>query len=173
VNISIRRTSKADKDRLGALWLALLEEQAALDDRFGIADDALERWTNDFPHWLHDEGRRFLVAEHDGKIIGFLTAQRWSPSPIYKETLEVYISELYVVPEARQQHAGARLVAAVQTWAKSLGASRLRIGILAANKPGQTFWKQQQAMPFSVTYTLPLDPSKDVATTRPRHRLGF
>lgn len=173
VNLTIRQASKEDQKRLGALWLALLQEQAALDERFGVATDALERWTNDFPFWLHDEGRRFLVAEDDEKIIGFLTAQRWSPSPIYAEALEVFISELYVVPEARQQHAGAELVAAVRTWAETLGARRLRIGVLAANEQGQAFWQQQEAVPFSVTYTLPLKASKEDAARKPRHHLGF
>lgn len=173
MDLSIRRASKADQARLGALWLALLQEQATLDDRFGVAEDALERWNNDFAHWLHDEGRRFFVAEEAEEIVGFLTAHRWAPSPIYAETLEVYISELYVVPKARQQHAGTQLVAAVRAWAETLGANRLRIGVLAANASGQAFWQQQQAVPFSVTYTLPLDTDKETAAPRPHRRLGF
>lgn len=172
MDITIRRARKEDQEHLGALWVALLQEQAALDVRFGVADDALERWTNDFPYWLHDEGRRFFVAEHGEQIVGFLTAHGWSPSPIYAEALEVYISELYVVPEVRQQHAGADLVAAVRVWAETLGASRLRIGVLAANESGQAFWRQQEAVPFSVTYTIPLDQRKKERAPKPR-RLGF
>ena len=173
MEITIRQARKEDQTPLGALWLALLQEQAALDERFGVAEDALERWANDFPYWLHDESRRFFVAEQNEEIIGFLTAQHWVPSPIYAEALEVYISELYIVPDARQQHGGAKLVAAVRAWAETLGACRLRIGVLAANESGKAFWQQQEAVPFSVTYTLPLDTSQNFNPPKPRRRLGF
>lgn len=173
MDLTIRRASQEDQKHLGELWLRFMEEQATLDDRFGVATDALERWSNDFPYWIHDEGRRLFVAEEAGAMVGFLTAQRWFPSPIYAETMEVYISELYVVPEARQQQAGAQLVTTVRAWAETLGASRLRMGVLVANEPGQAFWKQQQAVPFSVTYTLPLEENPEITAPKPHRHLGF
>lgn len=172
MDLLIRQAKKDDQERLGTLWLALLHEQAALDDRLGVADDALERWSNDFPFWLPDESRRFFVAEQRGVVVGFVTAQSWSPAPIFAEALEAYISELYVVPEVRQQHAGAGLVAAVLAWAETLGAHRLRLSVLAANELGQAFWQRQHAEPFSITYTIALD-QKQKASSPTSRRIGF
>ena len=98
---AVRRAQKEDSKQVGALWLRLLEEHAAVEARFDIADDALERWTNDFAHWVDDALNRVFVAEREGVVVGFVTASLWKPLPIYAEIQEVYINELYVVSEAR------------------------------------------------------------------------
>ncbi len=170
---AIRRAREADRQRLGALWLGLLAEQAALDPRFGAADDALERWQNDFPYWLHDDGRRLFVAELAGDLAGFVSAHRWAPPPVYAEADEVYIDELYVTPSARGQGLGGRLVEAVRAWAETLGAERLRVGVLAANAAGRAFWERQQARPFAVTFTIELQDRAAPAQEKKRGRLGF
>ena len=154
---SIRRASAGDEDMLAEQWQSLLEEQAAYEGRFTPAEDAAQRWRNDFPEWLRDEGYRLFVARHKEAITGFITARRCSPPPIYAGAVEVYIDELYVVPAARGQDTGRRLVEAVRSWATSLGAQRLRLGVLAANTGGRAFWKKQGAAPFSITQTIELE----------------
>ena len=39
----LRRARKEDQQQIGALWLQLLDEHAAMDPRFGVANDALGR----------------------------------------------------------------------------------------------------------------------------------
>jgi GNAT superfamily N-acetyltransferase len=171
--MTTRTARREDQERIGALWLDLLREQAALEERFGVAEDALERWNNDFPQWVRDEARRIVVAEVDGRITGFITAQRWAPAPIYAFAEEVYVNELYVAPAARRSGAGEALVAAIRTWADDLGAARIRLGVLAANEAGQAFWAAQGATPFSLTLTIALDPEPSSAEPAPRRRIGF
>lgn len=171
--VSIRRARKDDQEALAVFWLRFLEEQSSLDPRFGIAEDALERWMNDFSHWLHDERRRILVAERAEAVVGFVTAQRWVPPPIYAETVEVYIDELFVVPEMRGKGVGERLVDAVRRWAETLRADRLRMGVLAANGAGRRFWERQQGRPFSVTYTIELEKGREIGNESKKGRLGF
>lgn len=154
--VTIRPARWEDAAALETLWWQLLEEQAALDANFVPADDARRRWRNDFMLWVRDRMYRLLVADRVGELVGFISAHQWSPLPIYQQELEVYIDELYVLPDHRRQGIGARLVAAVQSWAQEIGAVRLRLGVLAANRDGLAFWKRQQAQPFSVTLVIPL-----------------
>lgn len=153
------------------LWLGLMREHAALEPRFGVADDALHRWQNDFPYWLADDDRRLFVAEAGGELVGFATAQRWSPPPIYRASDEVYLDELYVLPAARGQGLGRQLLGAVRAWAETVGAGRLRLGVLAANAEGRAFWERQQARVLSLVYTIELEPARP--SNRPRKPLGF
>ncbi|MDQ7040695.1 MAG: GNAT family N-acetyltransferase [Rhodothermus sp.] len=154
--ITIRPARWDDAEALETLWWRLLEEQAALDPTFAPAADARRRWRNDFMLWVRDRMYRLLVAEHSRELIGFISAHQWSPPPIYRQELEVYINELYVLPGYRRQGIGAQLVAAVRAWAQEIGAVRLRLGVLAANREGLAFWERQQARPFSITLTIPL-----------------
>lgn len=155
---AIRRARQADAAPLGALWQRFMDEQAALDARLAVAPDALARWHNDFPLWLGDEMQRLFVAERKGQqISGFLAAARWGPPPVYAPAAEVYVSELYVLPEARRQGVGRALVEAVRRWAvEDAGAVRLRLRTLAANKDARSFWNQAGAISFATTLTVEL-----------------
>jgi len=171
---AIRRALKEDQQQIGDLWLRLLDEHAAMDPRFGVAGDALERWLNDFRYWLVDEQSRVFVAEQEGALVGFITACLWEPLPLYAVSEEVYINELYVVAELRGQGVGRRLVEAVKAWAEDLPVGRLRIGVLAANTAGRAFWERQHAQPLSLTLTIDLEKSVAPAKVeKKKARLGF
>ncbi len=168
----LRRARKEDQQQIGALWLRLLDEHAAMDPRFGVAGDALERWSNDFEYWLADEQSRVFVAEQEGGLVGFVTACLWEPPPLYAASEEVYINELYVV--LRGQGVGRRLVEAVKAWAETLPVKRLRIGVLAANTEGRAFWERQHAQPLSLTLTIDLEkPTAPAKVEKKKARLGF
>jgi GNAT superfamily N-acetyltransferase len=151
---NVRRAQNADQEAVGRLWQQLLSEQSELDDRMGVAEDALDRWKNDFPVWLEDETARIYVAEADDALVGFVTARRWGPPPIYEESSEVYLDELFVRPESRRKGYGTQLVHAVRDWADQLGARRIRLRVLTSNQAGRSFWAAQEAIPMSMTFTI-------------------
>lgn len=171
---AIRRAREQDQQQLGVLWLGLMREHAAMDPRFGVADDALERWSNDFGAWLGDEHTRIFVAERGDVLVGFIAACLWEPPPIYAVSEEVYVTEIYVAPDARGQGVGGRLLAVVKAWAEALPVERLRVGVLAANADGRAFWERQHAQPFSLTLTIELAASTpSVKAEKKKARLGF
>ena len=151
----VRQAQMDDREAVGRMWLRLLNEQSDRDDRMGVADDALDRWQNDFPMWLEDETARIYLAEGDDEEpVGFATARRWGPAPIYAESSEVYLDELFVRPEARRDGYGTQLVHAVRHWSDQLGAQRIRLRVLAANEAGRAFWAAQDAVSLSLTLTI-------------------
>ncbi len=172
--MTVRRAERGDAGALGGLWLTFLEEQATLDDHFAPAEDALERWHNDFPFWLHDEARRLFVVEEAGQLVGFATAQRGSTPPIYKAVAEIHLDEIYVAPVARQQGLGMELLKEVRAWAAEVGAARIRLTMLAANATGQAFWRKQGAVPFTSTLTVGVaDTAEAEPVEKTRGKLGF
>ena len=171
---NVRRAQNADQEAVGKLWQQLLSEQSELDDRMGVADDAPERWHNDFPVWLEDETARIYVAEADGALVGFVTARRWGPPPIYKESSEVYLDELYVRPDSRREGYGTQLVHAVRDWADQLEARRIRLRVLTSNQAGRSFWAAQEAIPMSMTFTIEgKQPPEKRGTDEGSKKIGF
>lgn len=150
----VRRAQIDDQSTVGDLWTRLLKEQEELESRFEMAEDARERWDNDFPMWLDQETSRIYVAEADEEIVGFATARRWGPPPIYAESSEVYLDELYVQPSHRRRGYGTQMLNAVRHWTDRIGARRIRLGILAANEDARAFWAAQDANPLTVTLTI-------------------
>jgi GNAT superfamily N-acetyltransferase len=177
VHTTVRRAEKGDRAAVADLWTAFLEEQATQDARFQLADDIRERFENDFPVWVGDETQRTLVAERAdgeaGALVGFATAHRWGPPPIYAEASEVFVDEFYVVPDARRQGVARRLVAALRDWADELEADRLRLRVMYANEAGRAFWRSVGGAPFSVAMTLELDRDRGEKEPPKRRRFGF
>ncbi len=171
---TIRPARPSDADTVAALWQAFLEEQTVVEERVAMADDAVDRWRNDFPLWLEDSTRKFLVVEIDDTIVGFAHAHRWGPPPILADSAEVYIDDVYVAADARGGGHGDALVEALRTWAESLNADRLRLGVLAENTTGRTFWEGQGAQPLALTYTIELEASEESDdSVRANRRIGF
>ena len=170
----VRQAQEADRTAVGDLWAALLDAQAEFDDRIGVAEDARERWDNDFPMRLDDETSRLYVAENDdGTVVGFAGARRWGPPPIYTESSEVFLDELFVHPEHRREGYGTQLVRAVRTWSDRLGARRIRLRVLTSNADGRAFWAAQDAIPLTMMLTIEGDPPPDETDNEGTKKIGF
>lgn len=171
---TIRSARPSDTDAVAALWRSFLEEQTVVEQRVAMADDAVNRWRNDFPLWLEDSTRKFLVVEIEDTIAGFAHAHRWGPPPILADSAEVYIDDVYVAADFRGAGHGQALVEALRTWAESLNADRLRLGVLAENTTGRAFWEAQGAQPLALTYTIELDASEESKNAASaQRRIGF
>jgi GNAT superfamily N-acetyltransferase len=169
----VRQAQAADQEAVGDLWMELLTAQADLDERIGPSDDARERWENDFPMWLEDETARLYVVEADEDIVGFVSARRWGPAPIYEESSEVFLDELYVRPDHRRQGYGTQLVHAVRNWAETIGAHRIRLRVLTSNADGRAFWAAQDAIPLTMTLTIDGITEPNASTDEGTKKIGF
>lgn len=169
----VRRALKSDVDAVTQCWSNFLTEQASLDERLRISEDAIERWENDMPLWLEDETRRVYVADRNEAVVGFATAHRMAPPPIYESRGEVYLDEIYVDPNYRRNGLGEQLVEAVMAWSDRVKAERVRLSVMAQNVAAQTFWEAQDAVSFSITYTIERDLPEDEATNEGTRKIGF
>ena len=152
----VRSAKPPEGPAIADLWRQLLSEQHEIDPRFGVAEDATERWLNDFREWVRaPEVRHLVVAELDDALVGFASSELWWPQPVYEQVLEVYLSELYVVPAYRRRGIGSKLLDDVQEWARSKEVARIRLGTLAANQEAIGFWKSRGASEFLVVMVLP------------------
>ncbi len=168
--IIARRASERDATFVEAAWMALMAEEAALDDRFRPAADARERWRSDFPLWLRDPAQLLLVGEVRGAAAGFLSARLWGPAPIFEPAGEVFIEFLYVAPEFRRSGVGRLLVARATDWAGRQGAEKVRVKMLSQSDDAVGFWQAVGASSFAVEMTLKVERPRE----RPaRRRIGF
>ncbi len=151
-HVLVRAAQEKDHDTLTEMWVEFLEEQAQLDDRFVVADDARERWENDLPEWVHSRVHGIFVAQDSkGQLVGFSSVHLWYPAPIYQAELEAYVNEIFVRPDYRRRGIAKSLIDAVLDWANRQEAVRVRLGVLAANSQGLAFWNAVGAREFVTT----------------------
>ncbi len=167
----VRQARRSDEAVIGRMWYELLRTQGELNPRFAPSDDARERWRNDYRAWLDRLSRRMYVAEVDGEVCGFITAEQWSPPPVFDDKPGVYINELYVEPSRRRSGIGTQLVNAVKEWAIEVGAHQLRAGIVASNEAAASFWREIGGQPVARTFALGLE--TDTKEEREARSIGF
>jgi len=68
------------------------------------------------------KGLPYLVAEHDGELLGFAYCNWFKPRPAYRYSAE---DSIYLAEAARGQGLGARLLAALSEAAEAAGVRKL------------------------------------------------
>jgi aminoglycoside 6'-N-acetyltransferase I len=74
---------------------------------------------------LQDSNGAMLVAEHEGKIVGFIECSIRDKAPGCETTRIGYIEGWYVVPQFRRQEVGGSLVESGESWARRMGCTEM------------------------------------------------
>ena len=100
--LSIRPATEADISRITEIYNEAIQNTAAtFDTELKTISDRLEWFRS------HDENHPVLVAEKDGRVIGFASLTRWSDRCAYDGTAEV---SLYIDHNFRGQGTGKQLL---------------------------------------------------------------
>jgi ribosomal protein S18 acetylase RimI-like enzyme len=76
-----------------------------------------------------------MVAEEDGAVVGFICVwARVPPDDPSEVRFSAHVSDLVVLPAWRGRGIGRALLARGEAYARSRGAERLRIGVMAKNE---------------------------------------
>lgn len=153
-------------------WLQLLTDGGEHSNYYVPAEDALERWKSDFPGWISAADRFLAVADVDGVIAGYIHACVWDLPPVFVPVNEVFVNEIYVLPEWRKQGIGQMLLDEVITWASRQGAENIRVTAISEKPDSIAFWKSVGARPLTTDLVLAIEPKGNRRRKRTA-KLGF
>jgi len=127
--VSIRDFAPEDQNRAVEIWKAGLfgieEEGSAVLWKFMdkyFQSVVQEGCMKDIHSHYGDPGRRFFVAEHQGDVIGIVGAV-----PFDDNGNAIELERFAVAPEARRKGVGGLLVGAVLEFARSRGATSVKL----------------------------------------------
>jgi len=131
--------------------------QATGDDVEAVQQLAERSWTTDYPEiltretaeeavteWyaperiaaeLEDDRTLVLVAEREGRVVGFAHAT-------WNDDGEGYVLRTYVDPDRRREGVGRELLEATCRALRERGVDRINAMVLAANDPGNAFYER-------------------------------
>jgi len=136
--VTLRRVRASDwralrRCRLRALSLAAASFGTSLDEAAARPQD----------HWrelarVHSEGpdRAILLAVDAGKTVGMIRVECETPRDLFG------IYSLWVAPEARRRGLAARLLADAESWAVSVGASKVELFVVADAAPARALYER-------------------------------
>ncbi len=124
--VEIRNAEPSDAGAVAAIWNPIIRETA-------ITFWPTERSTAEITAIIRQRqhaGRGFLVAEHDGAVIGFASYDQFRAGLGYAHSME---HTIHLAPEARGLGLGAALLRRLEDHARTGGARIMVAGITGSN----------------------------------------
>ncbi|WP_209832469.1 GNAT family N-acetyltransferase [Ruegeria sp. HKCCE3926] len=138
----IRPAMAADAPEIARITNAIIRESL-------ITFTTDERSTTQITEDITERGTGFLVAEHDGQVVGFATYAPFRAGPGYAQTRE---HSIQLSPDARGKGTGRALMQALEAAARTDGVHVLVAGISSANPGAVAF---HAALGFSQVGRMP------------------
>jgi len=149
--VQIRRATPADRAAIGRLWQEMMAYHCTLDPEvFALAEDALSCWLEWLDTILPEENRVVLVAEVDGKPVGYVHGTVGETPPVYAQRKHGAIVEISVTASWRRRGVGGQLVGALFDWFRQRGLAEVRLGRSAHNPLATAFWREMGFEPHMV-----------------------
>jgi GNAT superfamily N-acetyltransferase len=156
--MTIRRAEPRDAEALGRLGAALMHTHYAFDQRRFLEPgaDAESGYARFLASQLRDEESIVLVAEREGRIVGYVFA---AIEPLSWKDLRDecgFIHDLLVVDDARRGGVGEALLNAAIDWLRDQKMPRVVLGTAAQNEHARRLFERRGFRATMIEMTLEL-----------------
>ena len=140
--MKVRNASNSDKHSIAALFKEMVEFHTQNDPIFTLKASGHELYADWFIEQIGNDSACPLIAEADGKIVGFcLSFIRKYPATWLYETYGE-INDISVTRDYRRKGIGTKLVDKSIEWLKSKGVKRSEVKIATSNEISTKFWRK-------------------------------
>jgi ribosomal protein S18 acetylase RimI-like enzyme len=159
--IEVLRHDAVDVETLRPLWQALRAHHHAVAPDFGPLRPEAEGWAQRGQDYrdIVAEGGAVFVARDGEALVGLAICEpdegRSATWPYPRTSLHVV--DLVVLPEARGQRVGERLMEAVEAEARARGCEAVDLMVAGPNAGARRFYERAGYTPDLVTYRKRLD----------------
>ncbi len=138
----VRPGRREDAAEAARLWMQSAKEHKLYDHVYATARDAekvMRRFLADLSSSSHS---CLLIAEKNGKMVGFLSGELREGSPAFKPNTWAAVEDVYVAPDHRSLGAGHALFEEYQKWAQRKGANGVSLQVAAGNARARKFYEE-------------------------------
>lgn len=138
--MKIRKAKQQDIDQLTKYGNILLKQHSDLDPYFTPIENADKTYRKFLETSLNSEDKILLVAEDNGKLLGYAVAEIQTRSPIFKISKNGYINDVFVLEEFRKLGVASKLLVEIKNWFKAKDVKYIELAVLANNEIGKKTW---------------------------------
>ena len=149
--ITVRPAERKDLDVIVNLTLRLKKLNEEFDPLYTVKPNAEEEAKDYISKSFDDENVIMLVAEADGKVVGFVRALI-KTRMFYQPDVEGVISDLYVLPAYRRKGVGDKLLDEVAKLLKARGVKILAAEFPPYNTIAVSFYEKRGFKPLLNTF---------------------
>ena len=150
MTIAIEPARLRDSPLLAELWVAMMRDLSARDQRI-----VLSEWSGDFyqsyvEHHIRNDESDVLVARDgpDGPIVGYCLAHVSHSLPMFLPEKYGYLSDIVLQEGWRRRRIGRALVERIESAMKRRGISTIQLHVYDCNGQGEAFWQTMGYAPL-------------------------
>lgn len=139
---NIRLAVETDAEAIARLWEALVKFHQTIDpDLPAAAPGGGMLYAQRLTNRLHDTHTRVLVAEVDGKVVGYVLGVIVDLTPeMFAQENSGFLADIYVDEAYRTQGIGRGLVESLRNWFAERGVKHFEWYVASQNETGRAFW---------------------------------
>lgn len=166
--IRIRDAVEEDLPRVADLWEELARYHESLSEHFRLAWDSKRRWSEYLRTKFSEPSTKLIVAEEDGRLVGFMLCLLSPNAPIYKERKVGVVSDVFVQEPRRRKGVAKKMLASAIQWFRKNKVSSVQLAVAHDNIEARLVWRKLGFEPYMVYERLDLDDLDERKLRTPR-----
>lgn len=140
--MKIRPSKINEAPLIAELAMKLMSEHAHYDAIFKAKPSAKSLYEAYFRRLPRSGNHRLLVAEDDGRIVGYALGEIKKRPPIYTIEKMGFISDMYLLPEYRKKGFAKSFISELMIWFKKKGVEYADLFVSSKNDVAISVWKK-------------------------------
>ena len=140
----IRDGALKDKQQVFKLWVEMTKyhrEISIID--YDFVENFAELWIRYYKRNVRSKNKKAIVAERNGKLVGYLLGTIKERPPIFKIKHHAFITDVAVTKSERKKGIGSEMVKEFETWAHEKKVKYIGLDVVSENELGKSFWDKQ------------------------------
>lgn len=139
------------------LWGMLARHHEDISDDFTLAWNGKRKWAKYIEEKFNEISTKLIVAEEDGKVVGFMLCLLSPNTPVFKERKIGVISDVFVLEQRRRKGVTKKMLDVAIKWFKKNKVRSVRLGVANANLEARAVWRRMGFEPYMIYKRLDLD----------------
>ncbi len=140
--VVFRKARVADADALSRMGEGLLSYHRKLDAYYTPKKDVNDVYKRFFKSCVYSSKRQIVVAEKDGKIIGYALAEISQRPPVYPKRRLGVVCDMYVEKSYRRKGVGKLMYKELKTWFREKKIKDVELSVHVKNTSGIKTWEK-------------------------------
>lgn len=139
------------------LWEMLAKHHEKVSEHFQLAWDSKRNWAKYLEKKFSEISTKLIVAEENGKIVGFMLCLLSPNAPIFKERKIGVISDVFVLEERRRKGVTRKMLDVATRWFRKNKVRSVQLGMAHYNMEARAVWRNLGFQPYMIYKRLELD----------------